>query len=69
MTENLILSSGSMVGGHRTTAFDRIRGKEKIRLSEVMVVDTDSSACVGISIAERMPRRGFAAKVKTVRLM
>lgn len=55
-----------MVGGHRTTAFDRIRGKEKIRLSEVMVVDTDSSACVGISIAERMPRRGFAAKVKLI---
>lgn len=63
MTESQILSSGPMEGGHRTTAFDRIRGKEKIRLSEVMVVDTDNSSRVGISIAERMPRRGFAAKV------
>lgn len=66
MTESQILSSGSMEGGHRTTAFDRIRGKEKIRLSEVMVVDTDNSSRVGISIAERMPRRGFAAKVKLI---
>jgi hypothetical protein len=66
MTESQILSSGSMEGSHRTTAFDRVRGKEKVRLSEVMVVDTDNSTCVAISIAERMPRRGFAAKVKLV---
>lgn len=66
MTESQILSSGSMEGSHRTTAFDRVRGKEKVRLSEVLVVDTDNSTCVAISIAERMPRRGFAAKVKLV---
>lgn len=55
-----------MEGAHRTVTYDRVRGKAVVRLSEVIVVEIDSVNCISVSISERMPRRGFSAKVRVV---
>jgi hypothetical protein len=64
LPENVILSNGSMQGGHRTVLFDRLRNGEQVRLSETIVVLLDDDEMLSISVSERMPRRGFSTKVR-----
>lgn len=64
LPENQLLSRGSMEGGHRTILYDRLRNGQKIRLSETLVVAVDKNETVTMTIAERMPRRGFSTKAR-----
>ena len=62
--EHQLLSKGSIAGAHRTISFDRRRNGTYIRLSETHVVDSDNADNVSLNIVERLPRRGFAVKVR-----
>jgi len=62
--EHQLISSGSMVGAHRTVSFDRPRNSEVVHLSETYIVDADDEEKVAITIIERTPRRGFSIKIR-----
>ena len=63
-SEHSLIATGSMCGAHRTTAFDRIRNGNWVRLSETQIVDEDDREKLAITVSERMPRRGFSIKVR-----
>jgi hypothetical protein len=65
-SEHQLIASGSMMGAHRTTSFDRLRNGSLVRLSETQIIDGDDSEKLAFTISERMPRRGFSMKVKFV---
>mmetsp|Transcript_3868 Transcript_3868/g.7415 ORF Transcript_3868/g.7415 Transcript_3868/m.7415 type:complete len:1027 (-) Transcript_3868:6219-9299(-) len=66
LPETTILSNGSMLGGHRTVLFDRLKNGARVRLSETIVVLSDDDEILSLTISERMPRRGFSTKVRVV---
>jgi lipid-binding SYLF domain-containing protein len=63
-SEHSLIATGSMCGAHRTSAFDRMRNGSWVRLSETQIVDADDSEKLAITVAERMPRRGFSIKIR-----
>mmetsp|Transcript_27117 Transcript_27117/g.42138 ORF Transcript_27117/g.42138 Transcript_27117/m.42138 type:complete len:1271 (+) Transcript_27117:357-4169(+) len=63
-SEHQLIAKGSLTGAHRTISFDRRRNGSVVRLSETLIVDTDSPEKVAMNIVERMPRRGFAIKIR-----
>lgn len=63
-SEHQLIAKGSLTGAHRTISFDRKRNGSMVRLSETLIVDTDNSEKVAMNIVERMPRRGFAIKIR-----
>ena len=63
-SEHQLIASGSMLGAHRTTSFDRTRNGNVVRLSEVHIIDADDSEKLAFTVSERMPRRGFAIKIR-----
>lgn len=65
-SEHQLIASGSMMGAHRTTSFDRMRNGSLVHLSETQIIDADDSEKLAFTISERMPRRGFSMKVKFV---
>ena len=65
-SEHQLIASGSMHGAHRTISFQRPRNGSVIRLSETQVIDADDSEKLAFTLSERMPRRGFAVKVKVI---
>lgn len=66
MSEQQLISSGSMAGAQRTVSYGRLRNKEMVRLSETIVVESDDSQKFVFTIADRMPRRGFSAKARII---
>eukprot|EP00804_Cyclotella_cryptica_P005778 CCRYP_000091-RA/>CCRYP_000091-RA protein AED:0.05 eAED:0.05 QI:331/1/1/1/0.83/0.71/7/1515/1505 len=64
MSEQELISRGSMAGGQRTVSYGRMRNQELVRLSETIVVEQDDNQTLVFSIIDRMPRRGFSAKVR-----
>jgi hypothetical protein len=65
-SEHHLIASGSMMGAHRTTSFDRPRNGSFVHLSETKIVDADDSEKLAFTVSERMPRRGFSIKVKVI---
>jgi hypothetical protein len=65
-SEHQLIASGSMMGAHRTTSFDRLRNGSLIHLAETQIIDGDDSEKLAFTISERMPHRGFSMKVKFV---
>ena len=65
-SEHQLIASGTMMGAHRTTSFDRIRNGSLVHLSETQTIDADDSEKLEFTISERMPRRGFSMKVKVL---
>ncbi|KAI2508411.1 Las17-binding protein actin regulator [Fragilaria crotonensis] len=65
-SEHQLIASGSMMGAHRTTTFDRPRNGTMTRLSETQIIDADDSETLAFTISERNPRRGFSVKVRIV---
>jgi len=63
-SEHQLIASGSMLGAHRTTSFDRLRNGIIVRLSETQIIDADDSEKLAFTVTERMPRRGFAIKIR-----
>jgi len=63
-SEHQLIASGSMMGAHRTTTFDRPRNGTVVRLSETQIIDADDSEKLAFTISERNPRRGFSIKVR-----
>jgi lipid-binding SYLF domain-containing protein len=63
-SEHQLIASGSMMGAHRTTTFDRPRNGSMVRLSETQIIDADDSENLTFTISERNPRRGFSLKVR-----
>ena len=63
-SEHHLIASGSMMGAHRTTMFDRPRNGSMGRLSETQIIDADDSEKLAFTVSERMPRRGFSVKVR-----
>ena len=64
--EHDLIASGTMVGGYRTTSFDRIRNGQILNLSESQTVSTDDDKLLIIVITEELPRRGFSVKIKII---
>jgi hypothetical protein len=65
-SEHQLIASGSMMGAHRTTSFDRLRNGSLIHLAETQIIDGDDSEKLAFTISERMPHLGFSMKVKFV---
>jgi hypothetical protein len=65
-SEHQLIASGSMMGAHRTTSFDRLRNGSLVHLSVTQIIDADDSERLAFTISERMPRRGFSMKVKVL---
>jgi len=63
-SEHQLIASGSMMGAHRTTTFDRPRNGTFVRLSETQIIDADDSEKLAFTVSERSPRRGFSIKVR-----
>jgi lipid-binding SYLF domain-containing protein len=63
-SEHQLIASGSMMGAHRTTNFDRPRNGTMVRLSETQIIDADDSEKLAFTVSERNPRRGFSIKVR-----
>lgn len=63
-SEHQLIASGSMMGAHRTTSFDRLRNGTMVRLSETQIIELDDSENLAFTVSERMPRRGFAIKIR-----
>jgi hypothetical protein len=63
-SEHQLIASGSMMGAHRTTNFDRPRNGTLVRLSETQIIDADDSEKLAFTVSERNPRRGFSIKVR-----
>jgi len=63
-SEHQLIASGSMMGAHRTTTFDRVRNGNFLRLSETQIIDSDDSEKLAFTVSERSPRRGFSIKVR-----
>ena len=66
MSEQKLISRGSMAGAQRTVSYVRKRNKETVRLSETIAVESDDSQKFVFAIIDRMPRRGFAAKARVI---
>lgn len=66
MSEQQLISSGSMAGAQRTVSYARARNQEIVRLSETIVVESDDSQRFVFTITDRMPRRGFSAKARII---
>lgn len=66
MSEQQLISSGSMAGAQRTVSYGRLRNQELVRLSETIVVESDDRQEFVFTIADRMPRRGFSAKARII---
>jgi hypothetical protein len=65
-SEHQLIASGSMMGAHRMTSFDRLRNGALVHLSETQIIDADDSEKLAFTISERIPRRGFSMKVKVL---
>jgi lipid-binding SYLF domain-containing protein len=63
-SEHQLIASGSMMGAHRTTTFDRPRNGTLVRLAETQIIDSDDSEKLAYTVTERNPRRGFSVKVR-----
>lgn len=63
-SEHKLIASGSMMGAHRVTSYQRMRNGSLVQLTETQIVDADDPEKVAFSIAERLPRRGFSVKVR-----
>ncbi len=61
-----LIANGKMTGGYRMTSFERVRKGQLIPLSEKWVVDIDEIERFVFTISERMPRRGFSVKIRTI---
>lgn len=64
LTEEQLVSSGSMLDAQRVNSYTRSRGREKVGLSEVVFVEKDDNQGLVFVIADRAPRRGFSAKAR-----
>mmetsp|Transcript_16303 Transcript_16303/g.22980 ORF Transcript_16303/g.22980 Transcript_16303/m.22980 type:complete len:1179 (-) Transcript_16303:1060-4596(-) len=65
-SEHQLIATGSMMGAHRTTTFDRIRNGSIVRLSETQIVDGDDTRKIAYTVSERLPRRGFSIKIRVI---
>jgi len=65
-SEHQLIATGTMMGAHRTTTFDRLRNGSVVRLSETQIVDGDDTRKIAYTVSERLPRRGFAIKIRVV---
>jgi hypothetical protein len=66
MSEQNLISSGSMAGAQRTVSYGRLRNQEMVWLSESQIVETDDSQTLVFSITDRLPRRGFSTKARII---
>jgi hypothetical protein len=66
MSEQQLISSGSMAGAQRTVTYGRLRNQKMVRLSETIVVESDDSQMFVFTISDSMPRRGFSAKARII---
>ena len=66
MTEQQLISGGSMAGAQRTVSYGRLRNHEMVRLSETIAVESDDTEKFVFTVTDRMPRRGFSAKARII---
>ncbi len=64
LSEEQLVSSGSMLDAQRVNSYTRSRSREKIGLSEVVFVEKDDNQGLVFVIADRAPRRGFSTKAR-----
>ena len=64
VSEQQLISSGSMAGAQRSVSYGRLRNRELVRLLETIVVEKDDSQTLVFTITDRMPRRGFSVKAR-----
>jgi hypothetical protein len=65
-TERQLIASGSMMGAHRKTSYDRMRSGQIVHLEETQIVDSDDLEKLSYTVTERTPRRGFAIKIRII---
>ena len=66
LTEQQLIASGSMAGAQRIVSYSRLRNHEMVRLSENIAVESDDTEKLVYTITDRMPRRGFSARVRII---
>ena len=65
LSEQKVVSQGSMAGAQRAVSYRRTRNRELVRLSETISVEHDDvDRTLVFSVTDQMPRRGFNARVR-----
>jgi len=64
LSEEQLVSGGSMLDAQRVNSYARSRSREKVALSEVVFVEKDDNQGLVFVIADRAPRRGFSTKAR-----